>query len=30
MRYAMYYKLIDGRRETEIVDNAKDKDGRIN
>ena len=29
MRYAMYYKLIDGRHETEIVNNAKDRDGRI-
>lgn len=29
MRYAMYYKLSDGRLETEIVDNAKDRDLRI-
>ena len=29
MRYAMYYKLNDGRNETEIVDNAKCRDERI-
>lgn len=29
MRYAMYYKLIDGRCETEIIDSAKDKNVRI-
>lgn len=28
MRYAMYYRLSDGRNETEVVDNSKDRDIR--
>lgn len=29
MRYAIYYRLSDGRNETEVVDNSKDRDIRV-
>lgn len=29
MKYALYYRIEDGRLETEIAENAKDRDIRI-